>query len=95
MEKHMQLMHHAASYIDSIILATSNARCRFAVMDESYISGFRFPDLVRDNNGNRLIPGDYYMIVTCANGYTYHINVSGDSVVTACAETFDFLQCKI
>lgn len=77
-----------------ILMANKHMYCCFQTIDEDYINSFTFPDLIRDNRGNHLIPGDEYVIVTCQNGYRYHINVTGDSVVTMCAEVFDFIQNK-
>lgn len=85
---------HAAEMISMILQQEKDMRCEYATMTAEYIQGLRFPELVRDNRGNYLIPGDAYMIVTCSNGYKYYVNVSGDSVVTACAEVLDFIQYK-
>ena len=67
--------------------------CDFYVMDKTYYDSLN-PELVRDNRGNALVIGDWYVIVTCANGYKYFINVTGDSVMTMCAEVFNFIQYK-
>ena len=95
MDKHTSNLHFAAAQIDELILRTSGARCGYRVMDDEYIAALPYPQLVRDNNGNPLIPGDRYMIITCANGYRYHVNISGDSVLTACAEVFQFISGKL
>lgn len=94
MDKHIQNLHFAAHQIDALIQRTSGAHCRYFVMDDEYLSNLAYPELSRDNNGNRLIAGDQYMIITCANGYLYYINISGDSVLTACAEVFQLIQNK-
>ena len=95
MDKHTQNLHFAAQQIDALIRRTSGAGCRYFVMDDEYLSGIRYPQLVRDNNGNQLFPGDRYMIITCANGHRYYVNISGDSVLTACAEVFQLIQNKL
>ena len=77
-----------------ILMANKHMYCCYNIIDEEYINTFQYPELIRDNNGNRLIPGDEYVIITCQNGYNYHINVTGDSVVTMCAEVFNFIQNK-
>ena len=94
MDKHIQNLHFAAHQIDALIQRTSGAHCRYFVMDDEYLSNLPYPELSRDNNGNRLMAGDQYMIITCANGYLYYINISGDSVLTACAEVFQLIQNK-
>ena len=94
-DEHAANLHCAAAYIDALIKRTSGAHCRYFVMNDEYMSGIRYPELVRDNNGNRLITGEQYMVITCANGYMYYVNISGDSVLTACAETFQFISGKL
>ncbi|MBQ7052336.1 MAG: hypothetical protein IJN79_06030 [Clostridia bacterium] len=94
MDKHIQNLHFAAHQIDALIQRTSGAHCRYFVMDDEYLSNLAYPELSRDNNGNRLMAGDQYMIITCANGYLYYVNISGDSVLTACAEVFQLIQNK-
>ena len=69
-------------------------RDRFYVMDKRYYDNLALPQFSADNRGNRLVIGDWYVIVTCGDGYKYYINVTADSVVTMCAEVFDFLQYK-
>ena len=86
---------YAAEMISMILLGEKGMRCEYATMTAEYVQGLRFPELVRDSRGNPLIPGDQYMIVTCRDGgYKYYVNVSGDSVVTACAELLNFIQHK-
>lgn len=85
---------YAAEMISMILIGEKHMRCEYATITADYIQGLRFPELVRDNRGNQLIPGDQYMIVTCDNSYKYYVNVSGDSVVTACAELLNFIQYK-
>ena len=94
MDKHTQNLHFAAHQIDALTQRTSGAHCRYFVMDDEYLSNLAYPELSRDNNGNRLMAGDQYMIITCANGYLYYVNISGDSVLTACAEVFQLIQNK-
>ena len=95
MDKHTHNLYFAAMQIDTLIQQTSGARCGYRIMDDEYISSLPYPQLVRDNNGNPLIPGDQYMIITCANGYLYYVNITGDSVLTACAEVFQLIQNKL
>ena len=94
-DEHAENLHFAAHQIDELIQRTSGAHCRYFVMDDEYMSNLAYPELSRDNNGNQLIPGDQYMVITCANGYKYYVNISGDSVLTACAETFQFISGKL
>ena len=61
---------------------------------ESDFSEFRFPELLHDSRGNRLIPGDLYVIAICNTDYKYYINITGDSVLTAAADVLEFLSSK-
>lgn len=92
--KNLHPYHEACDSMTKILLDNKGMHCYFRVVSEAYIKGFTYPELVRDNHGHKLIPGDEYVVVVCRNGYQYHINVTGDSVVTMCAETFNFIQCK-
>lgn len=93
--KHIRRMKGAAYHLNALLNHTSKARCHYVVMDEEYISNLAYPDIARDMRGNRLIANDEYMIVTCPNGYKYYVNVSGDSALTACAETLGFISGKL
>ena len=86
--------HKACEYMTAILQANKHMYCSFVVLDEADIACHPFPELLRDSRGNRLIPGDQYVIVTCQNDYRYYINVTADSVVTMCAEVFNFIQNK-
>jgi hypothetical protein len=55
---------------------------------------FQFPELIHDNHGNQLIPGDLYVIVTCNNDYRYYINITGTSILAACADVLEYIQYK-
>lgn len=79
----------------SIILQDEKCMsCAFYVMDKGYYSSLAYPQLSADNRGNQLAIGDWYVIITCANGHKYYVNVSHDSVITMCAEVFNFIQYK-
>ena len=92
--KDLHLYHEACEHMTRILLDNKGMHCYFRVVSEAYIKGFTYPELVRDNRGHELIPGDEYVVVVCQNGYQYHINVTDDSVVTMCAEVIDFIQNK-
>lgn len=87
-------MHNAANQLDILLQQSSNARCEFFIMDEEHINSFTYPELVRCSRGNRLFVGHWYMILTAPNGYNYYVNVTGDSVLTACADTLNFASTK-
>lgn len=89
------IMHHTATGIDAILSATAKARCRYLVMTQEYMAALPFPALCHDNRGNPLLIGDAYMVITCENGHKYYVNVTADSPLTACAETFAFVQYKL
>lgn len=86
--------HTACDDMARILLREKGMYCCFAVMTEDIRNSHQFPELIRDHNGALLIDGDEYVIVTCGNGYRYYINVTGDSVITMCAEVFNFIQNK-
>ena len=95
MDKHTQNLTFAAQHIDTLIQRTSGARCRYIVMDDQYMSDLACVQLACDNNGNRLVTGNEYMIITCANGYRYYVDITWDSVLTACSEVFRFISSKL
>ena len=68
--------------------------CEFYIMDNRYYGQLAMPQFSADNRGNPLVVGDWYVIVTCADGWKYYINVTLDSIITMCAEVFAFLQYK-
>lgn len=84
----------AAQNMSQILSSAKGMTCSFYVMDERYYKNLAYPELSSDNRGNKLIIGDWYVIVRCSNGYLYYINVSHDSIVTMCAEVFSFIQNK-
>lgn len=88
-------MEIAAMRIDGLLNHQSKAHCEYLVMDETYMGTLVIPEFARDSRGNPLLIGDQYMVVTCANGYKYYINVTADSVLAACAEVFNFIQHKL
>ena len=92
---HEQLMQRVAQQISAILDATSKAKCQYIIMDEAYYGNLAIPQLSQDNRGHQLCVGDAYMVITCANGYMYYVNVSADSALTACAEVFQFVQYKL
>lgn len=85
---------NAADYMSVILQCEKNMTCRFYIMTKAYYDKLSCPQLAADNHGHALVIGDWYVIVTCSNGYKYYINVSHDSVVTMCAEVFDFIKNK-
>lgn len=84
----------AAERMDNILRECGDKSCGFFVMDEETMARYEIFDNVRDNRGNRIVVGDWYVVVRCGNGYRYYINVTHDSVITMCAEVFSFLQYK-
>ena len=90
-----QAMTMAAGKISELLGGLSHARCEYLIMDAAHLNSPSLSELSCDNRGNRLIEGDAYMIVTCSNGCKYYINVTADSVLTACAEVFQFIQHKL
>ena len=85
---------NAAENISCILQREKGMTCVFYVMDNRYYKNLALPQFSADNRGHQLVVGDWYVIVTCGDGYKYYINVTADSVVTMCAEVFDFLQYK-
>lgn len=84
----------AAENMNFILRREKGMTCAFYVMDKRYYNDLACPEFSADNRGNQLIIGDWYVIVTCSNGYKYYINVTCDSVITMCAEVFNFIQNK-
>ena len=87
-------MHNAANQLNILLQQSANVRCEFFIMDEEHIASFVYPELVRCSRGNRLFVGDWYMILTAPNGHNYYVNVTADSVLTACADTLNFASTK-
>lgn len=85
---------HATQNMSLILSHAKDMTCTFYVMDEQYYKNLAYPELSCDNRGNRLMVGDWYVIVRCSNGYLYYVNVSHDSIVTMCAEVFSYIQNK-
>lgn len=85
---------NAAENISCILQREKGMTSVFYVMDNRYYKNLALPQFSADNRGHQLVVGDWYVIVTCGDGYKYYINVTADSVVTMCAEVFDFLQYK-
>ena len=84
----------ACSLMSEILYRNGGKACYLTKMTQDYIDRLDFPELIRDNHGGRLLPGTLYVIVTCPNDYRYYVNVSGDSVLTMCAEVLNFIQGK-
>ncbi len=84
----------AADNMNLILQREKSMTCAFYVMDARYYGNLAHPELSTDNRGHQLMIGDWYVIVTCSSGYKYYINVTCDSVVTMCAEVFNFIQNK-
>ena len=93
--EHVWKMYVAAAHIDDLLNALCQSHCEYRIMDGDSLEGLTAPELTCDNRGNRLVKDDAYMIVTCSNGCKYYINVTADSVLTACAEVFGFVQYKL
>ena len=93
--EHKWNMIFTASQIDSLVNTLSKARCEYLIVDDAYLSTLDHPNLASDNHGEPLLIGDAYMVITCANGYKYYINVTADSPYAACAEVFNFIQHRL
>lgn len=94
-DRHANLMQLAAQKITELIDKLYKAKCEYYVMDDEYLSLLAYHQLSCDNHGNNLFKGDAYMIITVSNGYKYYVNVTADSVLTACSEVFNFIQYKM
>ena len=70
--------------IDTVI-ESKGAHSTYIVMTDDYFKSFRFPQLLHDTRDNRLLVGDEYIVITCANGYAYYVNITMDSAIAACA----------
>lgn len=86
--------HEACQNLSRILYDNKKMTCYLMRMTPEYIAELPHPEIVRDNNGDKLFPGYEYVVVVCENGYKYYVNVSGDSVITMCAEVFNFIQGK-
>lgn len=91
---HTEELNHAFTCISNFIQNHGFKGCCVHKWEESDFAQFTFPDLVVDSNGHHLIPGDLYVIVTCKNDYCYYINITGTSVLAACADVLEFLKHK-
>ena len=91
----LRKMYAVAAYIDDLLNALCQSHCEYRIMDSDFLESLTAPELACDNRGNRLVKGDAYMVVTAPNGYSYYINVTADSPLTACAEVFQFIQHKL
>lgn len=85
---------NAADNMSLILQHEKGMACRFYVMDKGYYRNLACPQLSCDNRGHALAVGDWYVIISCSNGYKYYVNVTCDSVVTMCAEVFGFVRHK-
>ena len=91
---HFMRVDNAMRYLSQILHDNGFKGCHLYQWEKDDFKKFSFPDLLCDQKGNRLIPGDWYVIIRCVNDYLYFVNVSGDSVLTACAEVLIFAQNK-
>lgn len=87
-------LNFAFSCISKFIRNHGFEGCIVHEWKESDFEQFSFPELIHDSNGNSLVPGDLYAIVTCNNGYRYYINITGTSVLAACADVLEYIQHK-
>ena len=92
--ENMEKYHFAVSHMSHILNHEKRMTCMFIVMNDGYLKNLKCPELVRDSRGNRLFVGDWYVVITCNNGYRYFVNVTADSVTAMCAEVFGFIQNK-
>lgn len=92
--ENMEKYHFAAMHMTDILTNEKKMACLFIVMNDGYLKSLECPELVRDSRGNQLFVGDWYVVITCHNGYRYFVNVTADSVTAMCAEVFGFIQNK-
>jgi hypothetical protein len=85
---------YAFSRISDFIQNHGFKGCHVHKWERSDFDQFQFPELIRDNHGNILFPGELYVIVTCENDHRYYVNITGLSVLSACAEVLNFIQYK-
>lgn len=93
--EHKWNMAVTAKKIDSLVNTLSKAHCEYLIVSGAYLDTLEYPSLACDNHGEPIRVGDAYMVITCANGYKYYINVTADSPYTACAEVFKFIQHRL
>ena len=86
------------SKVSEILKSEKNMTAQFIIAAPENIETIApkrlYDGLSHDSKGNPIIPGDWYIVVTCDNDYKYVINVTYDSTITMCAEVFNFIQYK-
>lgn len=82
----------------NLILAAKNMTCDLVLMDgDTYRNAVDVGGRVKEGAvlpWGRLVLGDWYVVVTCVNGYKYYVNVSFDSSVWMCAEVLNCIANK-
>lgn len=91
---HIDKLDLAIRDISDILKNNGFKGCNLYQMEEAELKRYSFPELAVDSNGSRLIPGEWYVVIRCNNDYRYLVNVTGLSVLSACAEVLTFIQYK-
>lgn len=91
---HIDKLDLAIRDISDILKNNSFKGCNLYQMEEAELKRYSFPELAVDSNDSRLIPGEWYVVIRCNNDYRYLVNVTGLSVLSACAEVLNFIQYK-
>lgn len=58
----------AANKISEILRPANGMSCEFRVFSEADRDALKYPDFTFDSRGHILMAGDWYVIITCANG---------------------------
>ncbi len=85
---------NAARDVSRILEREKHMKCEFIIMNDEYYENLACPEFSKDNRGNVLCVGNWYVIVHCSNGHLYYVNVTCDSVLAMCEEVFFFVQRK-
>ena len=91
---HIDKLDKAIRNISDILKNNGFKGCNLYQFTDNDLKHYSFPELAIDSNGSRLIPGEWYVFIRCNNDYRYCINVTGLSVLSACAEVLNFIQYK-
>lgn len=76
-------------------MAKPHLTCHFEIyQNESTLPNPCEGALIHDMRGNRLLHGDWYIVMECRGGHRYYINVTWDSLVTMAKETFERMENK-
>jgi hypothetical protein len=74
--------------------ASDGKSCRFMILTQEEYETFEHPEIMHSTRGHNLLVGDWYVVVTCRNGYKYYVNVTADSIITMCIEVLKAMEFK-